>query len=225
MKKATDGVVGAFHNHLVRSRRVETLASWFGQLAPNGSRILDVGCGDGSLCAILSSKRPDLKLVGIDVLPRKRSHIPVTLFDGSQIPFEQNSFDAVLLSDVLHHTDDPVVLLREAWRVTSQWVLLKDVSCKGFAAAQRLRFMDWVGNARFGVALPYNFWVEEEWREAWQRVGLQPEELVTRLGLYPRPADWIFGAQLHFVARLKKQLLDSHEEVDIAAATPLAPTG
>jgi hypothetical protein len=64
--------------------------------------------------------------------------------------------------------------------------------------------MDWVGNARFGVALPYNFWTEKQWSEAWEDIGLQPLQLVTRLRLYPRPADWIFGAQLHFIALLKK---------------------
>jgi hypothetical protein len=61
-----------------------------------------------------------------------------------------------------------------------------------------------VGNARFGVALPYNYWAESQWQKAWQEIGLQPDELVTQLGLYPGPVNWLFGAQLHFMARLKK---------------------
>ena len=196
--------VGALHSQLVVNRRVDVLASWFARLAPQGARILDVGCGDGLLSAALRSKRPDLTLRGIDVLPRELTHIPVELFDGTRIPFDDGSFDAVLFSDVLHHTNDPAVLLREAWRVASQWVLLKDHYRKGLAAAQRLRFMDWVGNARFGVALPYNYWTEKQWQSAWQEIGLRPDELFTRLGLYPGPANWIFGADLHFTARLKK---------------------
>jgi hypothetical protein len=63
--------------------------------------------------------------------------------------------------------------------------------------------MDWVGNARFGVALPYNYWTRQQWNTAWQQIGLQPEQLVTDLGLYPKPADWVFGAQLHFIALLR----------------------
>jgi len=199
------GTVGRLHDRIVANRRVNTLASWFARLAPKDARILDVGCGDGLLAACLRSKRPDLRLQGIDVLVRGHAPIPVAIFDGSRIPFSDDSFEAVLFSDVLHHTEDPKVLLREAYRVTSRWVLLKDHFRKGFAASERLRFMDWVGNARFGVALPYNYWSEQQWREAWQKVGLEPEEMVTRLGLYPGPANWLFGAELHFMVRLKKR--------------------
>ena len=55
--------------------------------------------------------------------------------------------------------------------------------------------MDWVGNARFGVALPYNYWTERQWHAAWREVGLRPERLLTRLGLYPKAANWIFGVE------------------------------
>jgi len=196
--------VGKLHETLVFNRRVEVLASWFARLAPKDALILDVGCGDGLLSAALRAKRPDLTLRGIDVLPRNRTHIPVEMFDGVRIPFEDDSFDAVLFSDVLHHTADPAVLLREACRVARRCVLIKDHFREGLVAYQRLRLMDWVGNARFGVALPYNYWSENQWQRAWQEIGLEPEESVTRLGLYPPPANWIFGARLHFMARLKK---------------------
>ena len=196
--------VGSLHDSLVMTRRVEVLASWFARLAPKNARILDVGCGDGLLSAALGSKRPDLTLRGIDVLPRDRTHIPVEMFDGTRIPFDDASYDSVLFSDVLHHTNDPSVLLREARRVASRCVLIKDHFREGVAAYQRLRFMDWVGNARFGVALPYNYWTENQWKTAWREIGMKPEELVTRLGLYPPPANWIFGARLHFMVRLGK---------------------
>jgi len=196
--------VGKLHNRLVINRRVDVLASWFAQLAPRQARILDVGCGDGLLASLLLSKRPDLQLQGIDVLAREDTAIPIAIFDGDHIPYESNSFDAVLFSDVLHHTDDPTILLREAHRVACHCVLLKDHYRKGLAAFSRLRFMDWVGNARFGVSLPYNYWTEDQWRTAWRQIDLEPEKVVTSLGLYPGPADWIFGAQLHFVARLRK---------------------
>ena len=198
-------VVGALHDRLVISRRVEVLASWFARLAPEKARVLDVGCGDGLLSAAICAKRPDLEIRGLDVLPRKQSYIAVELFNGSTIPFANGSFDAVLFSDVLHHTtEDASVLLGEARRVTRQYVLIKDHYRKGLAAGARLRVMDWVGNARFGVALPYKYWTEAQWCEAWKKLGLIPERVITRLGLYPVPADWIFGAQLHFIALLKR---------------------
>lgn len=184
--------VGLLHEKLVFGRRVRILSDWFAQLAPRGVRVLDVGCGDQT------------ELVGVDVLPREHSHIPVQMFDGTRIPFADRSFDLVLFSDVLHHTKDPRILLQEAQRVASKHVLIKDHYREGVLANARLRFMDWVGNARFGVALPYNYWTERQWHAAWRELGLQPEHLVTSLGLYPHPADWIFGANLHFIALLER---------------------
>jgi SAM-dependent methyltransferase len=196
--------VGVLHEKLVFNRRVATLANWFARLAPRGASVLDVGCGDGLISSLLQSKRLDLRVRGIDVLPRDRTHIPVEMFDGARIPFGDRSFDVVLFSDVLHHSADPAALLREARRVAAHSLLIKDHNRNGLAAGARLRFMDWVGNARFGVALPYNYWSERQWRAAWREIGLRPDQLITDLGLYPLPADWIFGADLHFVALLTK---------------------
>lgn len=197
-------VIGVLHEKLVFNRRVRVLAAWFAQLVPRSARMLDVGCGDGLISAVLQSRRPDLVVAGIDVLPRRHTHIPVDIFDGSSIPFADQSFDVVLFSDVLHHTEDPAILLREARRVSRQNVLIKDHNRNGLCAGARLRLMDWVGNARFGVALPYNYWTERQWQEAWREIGLKPEQTVTRIGLYARPIDWVFGAKLHFITLLNR---------------------
>ena len=196
--------IGVLHTRLVFNRRVEVLASWFAKFLPPAVRVLDVGCGDGLISARLQQKRPDVVVQGIDVLARAQPHIPVGIFDGSNFPFPNASFDVVLFSDVLHHTVDPTILLREAGRTATRYVLIKDHYREGVAAGARLRFMDWVGNARFGVSLPYNYWTRRQWQDAWNEIGLHPEQLVTRLRLYPKPADWIFGAQLHFGALLKR---------------------
>lgn len=196
-------VIGLAHDKFVFGRRVQVLSSWFARLLPRGARVLDVGCGDGLIAAVLLSKRPDLTIRGIDVLPRDSSHIPVEMFDGRSFPFDRESFDVVMFSDVLHHTEDPAILLKEARRVAGRNVLIKDHYRKGIAAHTRLRFMDWVGNARFGVALPYNYWTERQWHLGWEAAKLQPDHLVTKIGLYPTPADWVFGASLHFIGLMK----------------------
>lgn len=205
MTQLQTSAIGALHSKLVIGRRTRVLTEWFTEFAPRESRILDVGCGDGLISALLQSKRQDLSIQGIDVLARQNTHIPVGTFDGVHIPFADNSFDVVLFSDVLHHTEDPGILLLEAFRV-STYILIKDHYRDGFAAERRLRFMDWVGNARFGVALPYNYWSKDQWDSTWHRIGLRVQRISTHLGLYPPPVNWLFDTGLHFVALLKKDV-------------------
>ncbi|HXE12184.1 MAG TPA: class I SAM-dependent methyltransferase [Bryobacteraceae bacterium] len=197
-------IIGTLHSDLVFGRRVNVLAKWFETIVPKNARVLDVGCGDGAIAALLQSKRPDITISGVDVLARSQTHIPVEMFDGTNIPYKDSSFSVVMFSDVLHHTTDPNVILKEAHRVSSEYVLIKDHYRQGMIAGSRLRFMDWVGNARYGVSLPYNYWNPVQWETSWESIGLQQEKLCTNLDLYPKPADWIFGAQLHFIALLKK---------------------
>jgi SAM-dependent methyltransferase len=200
---ATFGVIGWLHENYVFGRRVRVLVDALSRMIPRGSTVLDVGCGDGRLAELLLRARPDLEVRGIDVLVRPSAHVPVTPFDGAVIPFGDDSFDVVMFVDVLHHTDDPTVLLREAKRVARNAVVLKDHCRDGVLAGETLRLMDWVGNARHGVALTYNYWPEKRWREAIAGLGLEAEQWEPRLGLYRWPFSIAFDRDLHFVAALR----------------------
>ncbi len=138
----------------------------------------------------------------MDVLVRPETKIPVEKFDGVRIPLDDNSVDTVMMVDVLHHTENPEILVREAKRVARKWFVLKDHTRNGLLAYSTLRFMDWVGNARHGVALPYNYLSKSEWDDLIARAGLRVEQWNNKPEMYGAPADWIFGRSLHFVARL-----------------------
>jgi SAM-dependent methyltransferase len=190
------------HGNLVHGRRVRVLAEWLTRLLPQNARVLDVGCGDGLLARIVGDARPDLTLEGIDVLVRGQTHVPVRAFDGRHIDSPDGAYDAVMFVDVLHHTDDPEILVAEAARVAKQCVVIKDHTKDGLLAGRTLAFMDWVGNARHGVALPYNYWPKARWLDLFRRRELKVEEWVDRLGLYPAWARPVFERKLHFIARL-----------------------
>lgn len=196
-------LVGTLHGRLVFSRRVRVLAEHLAAQLPRGSRVLDVGCGDGQIDAAILKQRPDVSIEGVDVLVRPETHIPVTAFDGHSLPFPDASFDIVQFVDVLHHTDDPMVLLREAKRVAKQGIVLKDHGKDGFLAGPTLRFMDWVGNAHHGVRLPYNYWPLARWRTAFRDLGLKTATWIDQPGLYPFPASLAFERKLHFITRLE----------------------
>jgi SAM-dependent methyltransferase len=190
------------HNCYVFDRRTRVLSQHLAGLIPKNSSILDVGCGDGLLALLISQKRPDITWRGIDVSVRERSYMMIDRFDGQKIPYADASFDAVMFVDVLHHTEDPMILIREAARVARKMVLIKDHTLDGLLAAQTLRFMDRVGNARHGVPLPYNYWPKSRWLETFATLGLQINVWTTNLGIYPCPMNWIFDRSLHFIAQL-----------------------
>ncbi len=198
-------MIGKLHSRFVQTRRVAVLRQWVERLLPRlTASVLDVGSGNGLLLSLVAQARPELAVAGIDVLPHAHSYIPVTLFDGKRIPHGDQSFDAVLLIDVLHHTDDPAALLAEASRVARHCLIIKDHLLEGWLAAERLKFLDYFGNAAYGVALPYNFWTRQQWDAAFAKLGLAVREQQTDLKLYPWFADRVFGTSLHFVARLEK---------------------
>jgi len=183
---------------------VDVLCDLISGLIPRNASVLDVGCGDGRLTKAISARRPDLCVSGVDVKVRAEARIPVVLFDGCRLPFEDRRYDITLLVDVIHHADDPLALMREAVRVASVGVVVKDHICSGLLAEPRLRFMDWVGNAGHGVALPYRYWSLAQWQEAFGCLGLSVDRWLEDLRLYRGPVDWVFGGRLQFVAGASK---------------------
>lgn len=195
-------VADAIHARWVYDRRVEVLASWFARLTPRNASVLDVGAGDGKLAARLIQLRPDLSITGVDVLVRPETFVPVQPFDGKTIPYDAGDVDCVILSDVLHHTDAPDILLAEGRRVARRSILVKDHTRDGLLAHATLRFMDEVGNARHGVRLPHNYLSGDEWRQLFRTLDLSVLRWESRLGLYPAFARPFFERSLHFVAEL-----------------------
>lgn len=196
-------LVDRYHSARVHTRRVRVLAATAARLLPPGPlRLLDIGCGDGLLAATLGQLRPDVTITGVELTPRAGCRIPVTAFDGRTLPFADGSHDAAMMVDVLHHTTDASVLMREAARVARRAVLIKDHLSETRWAHARLRYMDRVGNRLHDVALPYNYLNEATWRRLWRECGLAPEAWDRVPELYPFPANLVFGRGLHFFARL-----------------------
>ena len=198
-------LIETVHGRYVHKTRTLVLSDWCSRLIPLNSKVLDVGCGDGQLARLIAEKRPDISIRGIDVRQRNDAVMPIDTFDGKSIPHGEGSFDVVMFVDVLHHASQPMTLLREAVRVARQAIVIKDHLAEGSLAHLTLRVMDWVGNARHGVALPYNYWSFAKWHRVFDKLGLRINSWESNLKLYPLPADLLLGRSLHFIALLGKQ--------------------
>ncbi|MDO9435787.1 methionine biosynthesis protein MetW [Hydrogenophaga sp.] len=93
------------------------------RLVPEGSRVLDLGCGDGALLAHLRSARgcsgygveiDDAKVLGC--MRRGVNVLQLNLEDGLTM-FEDDAFDVVLQIDTLQHLRNAETMLRETARV------------------------------------------------------------------------------------------------------------
>ncbi len=173
------------------------------QIPPSAS-VLDIGCGDGAIGTLIAQIRPDIAIQGVEFLVRPECKIECTAFDGSSLPFPSDTFDVCLFVDVLHHTQDPAILLHEAARVSRSFVLLKDHLDESILDHVTLRFMDWVSNRPHGVVLTYNYQSRGEWAEYFLRCGLAETTWTTRVPLYPPPVSLLAGRGLHFVSLLRK---------------------
>ena len=99
------------------------------QLVPKGSRVLDLGCGDGALLEHLVRERGctgyGVELNDANVLACTRRGVNVlqlNLEDGLAI-FGDNSFDVVLQIDTLQHLRNAEVMLQETARIGKQGVV------------------------------------------------------------------------------------------------------
>jgi ubiquinone/menaquinone biosynthesis C-methylase UbiE len=111
--------VGRLHDELVAQAR----------LAP-GARVLDVGCGTGTLAVRIRSREPSVEVVGLDPDPKalaiarrkaERAGVAVRFEQGygDRLPFGDAEFDCVTSSLMFHHLDLATRrgMLREVLRV------------------------------------------------------------------------------------------------------------
>lgn len=137
-----------------------------------GSKILDLGCGTG----IVGNEFQNFfkaKLIGIDIKDYRISPIPFRIFDGKNIPFEENSFDIVLISYVLHHSKNPEVLLKDGKRVGKKIIIFEDLP-EGILAKIRCYLHQITYNIFFEKKFQrFNFKTRKEWKEFFKKLGLK----------------------------------------------------
>jgi len=91
-----------FLNDHIHDYHWHVINKYFLPRIPNGSRILDLGCGYGRIGKLIAEIRPDLELYGVDFsfayceMCNKNTNISVTCANIMELPFKDNSFEAII---------------------------------------------------------------------------------------------------------------------------------
>ena len=196
-------ILDKIHKKFIYDNRIIQLYNNIKYLAKDSTFILDIGAGDGKLDKMLMDNT-DLSIIGIDVLVRDTTYIPVLQYDGKHILREDNSTNTTMLIDVLHHTDNPEEVFKEVVRVTNKYIIIKDHIKTNTWSYIKLKLMDIVGNKSYGVSLPYNYLTKSEWQKLFKDNNLRVVKCKTNLHLYKGICHKLFDSNLHFIALLEK---------------------
>jgi len=122
------------HESVLRSHRWRTAENSAAYLLPHlarlapGAKLLDVGCGPGTITAGLADRVPHGHVTGIDSAAAvveqarevigDRTNLDFGTGDVYALDYPDDTFDVVYAHQVLQHLGDPVKALREMRRVT-----------------------------------------------------------------------------------------------------------
>lgn len=138
------------HESVLRSHRWRTAENSAAYLLPHlrpGLRLLDVGCGPGTVTLDLAARLDPGDVVGVDASPSVieaaakaaadagTTNVTFLVGDAYALDVPDDSFDVVHAHQVLQHLSDPVAALREMRRVTRPGgiVAVRDADYDGMA--------------------------------------------------------------------------------------------
>jgi ubiquinone/menaquinone biosynthesis C-methylase UbiE len=148
------------HESVLRSHRWRTAENSAGYLLPHlseGMRLLDVGCGPGTITMDLAERvgasgrvtalertGEALGLARDEALHRGTTNVDFVVADAQALDLPDDEFDVVHAHQVLQHLDDPVQALREMRRVCRPGglVAVRESDYAGFAWYPRLAELD-----------------------------------------------------------------------------------
>ena len=181
-----------------------------------GGTLLDVGCGNGLIAEMSKRHFREVQLLDVVNYVSPEVKLPYRPYrEGEKLPVEKGS-DTVLLLTVLHHSNDPLTLLKETWKATGKRLIIIEsvFGVHGESAAGKYKlagfdepdqvayavFVDWLYNRVLNddIPVPYNFTTPQRWMETFSNLGMRLVES-KNLG-----QDIKIAPELHFLFVLDK---------------------
>jgi ubiquinone/menaquinone biosynthesis C-methylase UbiE len=155
-----------------------TISREFERFIRQGEKVLDIGAGGGWTGELIGANR-DASVTLVDVADFNKTKLPLVVYDGTQLPFFDNSFDACLLLFVLHHCKDPLQVLKETIRVSKKRIIIYEDTYTSFLEKRLCAMNDFLANFPFLITdpvkmnMPYNYKTVQAWEEVFEELGLK----------------------------------------------------
>ena len=154
--------------------------------------LLDIGGGTGVIAEAMARLFPVGQVRTIDMVDRFASELSVQTgcYDGTHLPFDDGSFDAATINNVIHHVPvaERAALLCEIRRVVAGPLYIKDHRSTGAIDNARLTVMDAIGNIPFDGQVKARYLSGDDWlalaTEGGYRIGATAEPRKYRSGLH-----------------------------------------
>ena len=143
--------------------------------------IVDIGGGGGWISKEIQRRKNTKNLI-LDVTNLNQTDLPVTIYDGKNMPFTDNNFDTAFLICVLHHCEDPEKVLKEARRIVKKKVIIIENIAKNPLGRFALCCKDAFLNIGFSllanslkeiINLPFYFKTVPEWEKIFKKLDLK----------------------------------------------------
>ncbi|MCF8474531.1 MAG: class I SAM-dependent methyltransferase [Emcibacter sp.] len=184
----------------IQTKSAENERAWrlsdIGDFIQNGDRVLDVGCGNGRFGEAIAKKyNGDVR--GVDVVNYANATIPIDFYDGYVLPFEDNSFDVIVMAFMLHHVKHQDKIFSEAIRCSRRGIIVYEDT---YFSPWQWAFTVWndfysnmaVGTVKivkglegkgiWGMPLPFTFRSFKGWQKYFAEKGLSEKSVILHHG-------------------------------------------
>lgn len=163
-------LIGKFYASSLGQKWIQNkLKTVFPHLNLPGKNI-DIGCGNGMITQHLRQQNyhcTAMDVANLSIVPS----VEVVVYDGLSMPFEDKHFDTALLLTVLHHTPDPIPVLKEAARIAKKIIIIEDIYNN--KVQQYLTYaMDTLVNLGHS-SMTYQNKSDKEWKAAFKALNLE----------------------------------------------------
>ena len=175
-------IVDRMRERRMTERGTRTFARFANLLEPG--TVLDLGGGSGEIGAMMKEHGNEVSLADIrDWRGANARRLPFLAVSNNAIPLDSGSIDAVVVLMALHHSNNPKMMLAEAFRVARRDVIIIESVTNTLEEYLYGCWIDWfynrvlhfVEDAGLRIPIPCNFLPATGWEQlGWKLSGLTP---------------------------------------------------